>query len=131
MIVTCDAVMRGAKPIQLKTQVDATIALGETNKDFDVQSVVVFRRLAGDCPMVDGRDSWWHDEMSAVDANCDCEWMESEAPLFMLYTSGSTGTPKGIVHSTAGYMIGTYATFKYVFDYKRGEVYWCTVGGLV
>ena len=87
--------MRGAKPIQLKTQVDATLELGKANKDFEVESVIVFRRLAGECPMVDGRDTWWHDEMSTVDANCDCEWMESEAPLFMLYTSGSTGTPKG------------------------------------
>jgi acetyl-CoA synthetase len=124
VIVTCDAVMRGAKPIQLKTQIDATLDLAGANNV--TESVIVFRRLAGECPMVDGRDTWWHDEMTTVDANCDCEWMESEAPLFMLYTSGSTGTPKGIVHSTAGYMIGTYATFKYVFDYKPGEVYWCT-----
>jgi len=126
VIVTCDAVMRGAKPIQLKTQIDATLELGKANNDFAVDSVIVFRRLAGECPMVTGRDTWWHDEMAAVDANCECEWVESEAPLFMLYTSGSTGTPKGIVHSTAGYMVGTYSTFKYTFDYKRGEVYWCT-----
>ena len=127
VIVTCDAVMRGAKPVQLKTQVDATLELGKADGSADcVESVIVFRRLAGDCPMVDGRDTWWHDEVSSVDANCDCEWMESEAPLFMLYTSGSTGKPKGIVHSTAGYMIGTHMTFKYTFDYKPGEVYWCT-----
>ena len=76
--------------------------------------------------MVDGRDTWWHDEMDKVTADCDCEWVESEHPLFMLYTSGSTGKPKGIVHTTAGYMLGAWSTFKYTFDYKPGEVYWCT-----
>ena len=65
-------------------------------------------RLAGECPMVDGRDTWWHDEMATVTADCECEWVESEHPLFMLYTSGSTGKPKGIVHSTAGYMLGEF-----------------------
>ena len=79
VIVTCDAVMRGAKPIQLKTQIDATLELGKANNDFAVDSVIVFRRLAGECPMVTGRDTWWHDEMAAVDANCECEWVESEA----------------------------------------------------
>ena len=82
----------------------------------------MFRRLQGECPMVDGRDTWWHDEMDAVSAECDCEWMDSESPLFMLYTSGSTGTPKGILHSTAGYMLGAWASFRYTFDYKPGEV---------
>ena len=72
--------------------------------------------------MVDGRDTWWHDEMATVTADCECEWVESEHPLFMLYTSGSTGKPTGIVHSTAGYMLGSWATFKYVFDYKPSEV---------
>ena len=94
--------------------------------DFTVESVVVYKRLAGECPMVDGRDTWWHDEMDKVTADCDCEWVESEHPLFMLYTSGSTGKPKGIVHTTAGYMLGAWSTFKYTFDYKPGEVYWCT-----
>ena len=79
--------MRGAKPIQLKTQVDATLELGKANKDFEVESVIVFRRLAGECPMVDGRDTWWHDEMSTVDANCDCEWMESEAEPPPIHTT--------------------------------------------
>jgi hypothetical protein len=130
VIVTCDAVMRGAKPIQLKTQVDATLALGSVGTGDGtakcVQSVVVFKRLDGTCPMVDGRDTWWHDEMDSVTSECDVEWMDSEAPLFMLYTSGSTGTPKGIVHTTAGYMLGAWSTFKYTFDYKPGEVFWCT-----
>ena len=94
--------------------------------DFTVESVVVYKRLAGECPMIDGRDTWWHDEMDKVTADCDCEWVESEHPLFMLYTSGSTGKPKGIVHTTAGYMLGAWSTFKYTFDYKPGEVYWCT-----
>jgi acetyl-CoA synthetase len=94
--------------------------------DFTVESVVVYKRLAGECPMVNGRDTWWHDEMDKVTADCDCEWVESEHPLFMLYTSGSTGKPKGIVHTTAGYMLGAWSTFKYTFDYKPGEVYWCT-----
>mgnify|MGYP000072296579 CR=1 FL=1 len=130
VIVTCDAVMRGAKPVQLKTQVDATLVLGGKESGDGtaecVESVIVFKRLDGSCPMVDGRDTWWHDEMDSVDSNCDVEWMESEAPLFMLYTSGSTGTPKGIVHSTAGYMLGAWSSFKYTFDYKPGDVFWCT-----
>ena len=116
--------MRGAKPVALKTQVDAALELGAG--DFSVSSVIVFKRLDGSCPMVDGRDTWWNDEMSKADSECDCEWVDSEHPLFMLYTSGSTGKPKGIVHSTAGYMIGSHATFKYTFDYKPGEIYWCT-----
>ena len=95
--------MRGAKPVALKTQVDAALELGAG--DFSVSSVIVFKRLDGSCPMVDGRDTWWNDEMSKADSECDCEWVDSEHPLFMLYTSGSTGKPKGIVHSTAGYMI--------------------------
>ena len=76
--------------------------------------------------MMNGRDVWWHEELENVDSNFDLEIMNSEDPLFILYTSGSTGKPKGIVHTTAGYMIYTEYSFKNVFQYEEGDIYWCT-----
>ena len=75
-----------------------------------------------------GRDTWWHDEMSASDISDECpaEVMDAEDPLFILYTSGSTGKPKGVLHTTGGYMVYTAMTFKYIFDYRDEDVYWCT-----
>ncbi|XP_076248338.1 acetyl coenzyme A synthase [Calliopsis andreniformis] len=74
----------------------------------------------------DDRDVWWHDEMEDAESSCYPEWMSAEDPLFILYTSGSTGKPKGVLHTTAGYLIYAATTFKYVFDYHPGDVYWCT-----
>lgn len=76
--------------------------------------------------MQSGRDLWWHDVVPQASTSCYPEWMQAEDPLFMLYTSGSTGKPKGVVHTTGGYLLYAATTFKYVFDYKPHDVYWCT-----
>ena len=73
-----------------------------------------------------GRDVWWKDVVAGQGAECPAEPMDAEDPLFVLYTSGSTGKPKGIVHTTGGYMVGTYLTTQYVFDLQEKDVYWCT-----
>lgn len=77
-------------------------------------------------PWNDDRDVWWHDEMEDAEPACYPEWLAAEDPLFMLYTSGSTGKPKGVLHTTAGYLLYASTTFKNVFDYKPGDIYWCT-----
>ena len=76
--------------------------------------------------MVAGRDIWYHEVKDTVDAECPAEEMSAEDPLFILYTSGSTGKPKGVLHTTGGYMVYASMTHEYVFDYKRGEIFWCT-----
>jgi len=91
-----------------------------------VQRVIVARRTGDAIAMQDGRDVWLHTELEHVDANCPAEPMDSEDPLFILYTSGSTGKPKGVVHTCGGYMVYAEYTFRNVFQYKPGEVYWCT-----
>ena len=92
-----------------------------------VEKVVVVRRTGhADDKMVDGRDVWWHDLVADQPLTCEPEPMDSEDMLYMLYTSGTTGKPKGIVHSTGGYLTGTYATTKWIFDLKEDDVYWCT-----
>ncbi len=84
------------------------------------------RNTGGDIDWVEGRDEWLHDLESEVDADCPCEEMGAEDPLFILYTSGSTGQPKGVLHTTAGYLVFAAMTHEYVFDYHPGDVYWCT-----
>jgi acetyl-CoA synthetase len=125
VLITADGVYRGSKIIPLKE-----IANEAINKcaaaDYAVESCIVFRRLGNEIDFQAGRDIWWHEAMDTVDDQCDPEWMDAEDPLFILYTSGSTGKPKGVLHSTGGYMVFTATTFKYVFDYQPGEVYWCT-----
>jgi acetyl-CoA synthetase len=126
VILTADGVMRGAKPIPLKGIVDEAIS-----KCTGVQVThVLCKNRLGDAKFAgkwtDGRDFWWDETCAAVDPECPCVQMGSEDPLFMLYTSGSTGKPKGILHTTAGYLVGTSTTFKYVFDYHENDVYWCT-----
>jgi acetyl-CoA synthetase len=91
-----------------------------------VSSVVVVARTNGDVNMVADRDIWYHEAKDTVDAECPAEEMGAEDPLFILYTSGSTGKPKGVLHTTGGYMVYAAMTHEYVFDYKRGEVFWCT-----
>ena len=92
-----------------------------------MEKVIVLRRTkSADDKMVDGRDIWWHELMQDQPQVCDPEQMDSEDMLYLLYTSGTTGKPKGIVHSTAGYLLGTYATFKWIFDIKENDTYWCT-----
>ena len=121
VIVTTDGLLRGAKTVQMKSTVDEAV----NNLEF-VKKVLVYKRTGSEVPWTEGRDCWWHDEMAAVDANCPCEEMDSEDPLYLLYTSGSTGKPKGVLHTTAGYNAYTAFTHKMIFDYHDEDIYWCT-----
>jgi len=129
LVVTADGVMRGPKPIYLKDIADKALEISK-EKGYECQHQVVVKRLGDklDKPITwtEGRDVWWHSEMEPAPDACECEWLDPEDPLFMLYTSGSTGKPKGVLHTTAGYMLGAYSSFKYIFDAKPGDVWWCT-----
>ena len=123
-IVTADEGVRGGRAIPLKANVDEALA-----QCADVKSVIVVARTKADgaaTPMQAGRDIWYHEAKAQVDADCPIVEMAAEDPLFILYTSGSTGKPKGVLHTTGGYMVYAAMTHEYVFDYKRGEIYWCT-----
>ena len=123
-IVTADEGVRGGRTIPLKANVDEALA-----QCADVKSVIVVARTKADgaaTPMQAGRDIWYHEAKAQVDADCPIVEMAAEDPLFILYTSGSTGKPKGVLHTTGGYMVYAAMTHEYVFDYKRGEIYWCT-----
>jgi acetyl-CoA synthetase len=91
-----------------------------------VKRCVIVDRIHKETAMVEGRDFWWHELMKDASVKCEPEWMDAEDPLFILYTSGSTGKPKGVLHTTAGYLLYTAMTMKYVFDIKDEDVYWCT-----
>lgn len=121
IVLTSDGSFRGHREIAIKDIVDE--ALAKTNS---VETVIVFRRTEQFIHMEKGRDLWWHDEVEKVDANCPAEPMDAEDPLYILYTSGSTGKPKGVIHTTGGYMVGTYYTFLNVFQYEPEDIYWCT-----
>jgi acetyl-CoA synthetase len=122
IVVTADGGWRRGSIVPLKANVDAALADGSAG----VSRVIVLRRTENAVELKPGRDVWWHDEMATAPAECPAEAFESEHPLFILYTSGSTGRPKGILHTTAGYLLGTYCTMKYVFDLREDDVYWCT-----
>ena len=92
----------------------------------DVNTVIVVKRTSNTSQMIDGRDVWYHDEMSQVSNACPIEKMQSSDPLFILYTSGSTGKPKGILHGSAGYLLHVCMTHKYIFDHKNSHIHWCT-----
>jgi acetyl-CoA synthetase len=121
MVLTADGGFRGNKTIDLKEIVDEALL-----KCSSVEKVIVLERTKTPITMKEGRDSWWHDELLKASKVCKAEVMDSEDMLFILYTSGSTGKPKGMVHTCGGYMVYTGHTFKYVFRYKEGEIYWCT-----
>jgi acetyl-CoA synthetase len=121
VIVTADGGWRRGKEVPLKENVDASLPNSPS-----VEKVVVVRRTGSAVDMVPDRDYWWHDLMEQVDADCEPEAVDSEHPLFILYTSGSTGKPKGVLHTTAGYMLGTLMTTRWVFDIKDEDTYWCT-----
>lgn len=152
VLVTADNVYRGEKLINLKEICDSAMEISERN-GHEIETCIVVRHLqrlsssddqqqpttnginGGDdtggklcfkLPWKEGRDVWWHDEMEDADPSCYPVWVSAEDPLFMLYTSGSTGKPKGVLHTTGGYLLYTATTFKYVFDYKPGDIYWCT-----
>ena len=121
LIITADEGIRGGKPIPLKANTDAAL-----NSCPMCKTVVVVKRTAGEIDWVEGRDYWYHDITSAQSEECQPEEMTAEDPLFILYTSGSTGKPKGVMHTSGGYIVYASMTHEYVFDYKDGEVYWCT-----
>tara|TARA_R110002049_G_scaffold70401_1_gene181898 strand:+ start:2420 stop:4327 length:1908 start_codon:yes stop_codon:yes gene_type:complete len=121
MVITSDGSFRGAKTIDLKGIVDD--ALEECSC---VDTVLVAKRIQSEIYMKEGRDKWLQPLLDNASDNCKAEIMNAEDPLFILYTSGSTGMPKGMVHTTAGYMVYTAYTFKNVFQYREGDVYWCT-----
>ena len=121
IIITSDGGYRGTKTIPLKKIVDEALEKCPT-----IQKAIVFKRTGEDITMKEGRDIWWHDAMKEVDTECKAEVMDSEDTLFILYTSGSTGKPKGVQHSIAGYMIFAEYTFKNVFQYSDGDIWWCT-----
>jgi acetyl-CoA synthetase len=121
LVVTADGGMRAGKLVPLKANVDAALERGT-----EVEAVLVVRHLGNDIAWAEGRDHWYHELGETVPDDCPCEKMNAEDPLFILYTSGSTGKPKGVLHTTGGYAVWTAATFHYVFDYRPGEIFWCT-----
>ena len=122
-IITADGGFRKDKVIELKNAVDAAI---EGGADKIVEKVVVVQRTKKNISMVNKRDFWWHELLKDQKDWCEPEIMNSEDRLFILYTSGSTGKPKGVVHTTGGYNLWTHLTFKWIFDLKDDDIYWCT-----
>lgn len=124
-LITCDISYRGKKEIDMKGASDDAMKMcaeaGNT-----VKTCIVFKHGHGNCNMVAGRDIWWHDEMKSAGDTCEPAVMDAEDPLFILYTSGSTGKPKGVLHTTGGYMVYAATTFKYIFDYHKDDIFWCT-----
>jgi acetyl-CoA synthetase len=122
VLITADEGLRAGRKVPLKRNADAAMA----SCPVKVETCIVVKRTGGAIDWVPGRDVWYHEACAAVSANCPPEEMSAEDPLFILYTSGSTGKPKGVLHTTGGYCVYTSMTHEYVFDYRPGEVYWCT-----
>ncbi|MEP7131252.1 MAG: acetate--CoA ligase [Sphingomicrobium sp.] len=119
-VITADEGVRGGKKIPLKRNVDSAL------EQRDVPTVIVVSRTGSDVPMKDGRDIRYADVRGELETDCEPEIMGAEDPLYILYTSGSTGKPKGVVHTTGGYAVWAAATFDWVFDYRREDIFWCT-----
>ncbi|WP_133510821.1 acetate--CoA ligase [Candidatus Thiosymbion oneisti] len=120
-LITADEGIRGGRPVPLKKHADTALA-----ECPNVSTVVVVRRTGGTIDWTDGRDIWYQEVMATASEDCPPQAMDAEDPLFILYTSGSTGKPKGVLHTTGGYLVFAAITHKYAFDYREGEVYWCT-----
>ena len=123
-IITSDGGYRRGKVVPLKKNVDDAL-----KKYKKIESVIVHQRIGSEeapVKMKRGRDFWWHEQAAQVSSKHEAKAFDSEHPLFILYTSGSTGKPKGILHTAGGYLTGTYATCKYIFDMQDDDVYWCT-----
>ncbi|HLN25072.1 MAG TPA: AMP-binding protein, partial [Patescibacteria group bacterium] len=121
VIITADEGLRGGRKVPLKVNADKAL---ETS--WSVKHVLVVKRTGGDVHMVAGRDHWYHELVEAASPVHVAAPMDAEDPLFILYTSGSTGKPKGVLHTSGGYLCYASMTHQYVFDYKDGDVYWCT-----
>jgi len=129
MVITADGGYRRGAIVPLKKNVDEALLLKDAAGNRlakTIEKVIVLRRAQNEVHLQAGRDVWWHEELQEVGADCPAEKMDSEAPLFILYTSGSTGKPKGILHTTAGYLLVAKLTYKYVFDLRETDVFWCT-----
>lgn len=121
LLITADAGYRRGQPVNLKANADEAATRTPT-----LEHVLVVRRAGTPVTMQEGRDLWWHDALAAAETEHEAAALDAEHPLFVLYTSGSTGKPKGVLHTTGGYMVGTYLTTKTVFDLKPDDVFWCT-----
>ncbi len=123
LVITADEGRRGGRTVPLKANVDEALTRDGTDC---VEHVIVFKNTGGDVNWIEGRDLDWTKVTQSQPTDCEPEAMNAEDPLFILYTSGSTGTPKGVLHTTGGYLVYAAMTFKYVFDYQEGDIYWCT-----
>ncbi len=121
LLITSDGSFRSGKTIPLKANADEAVSQCDC-----IKNVIVVKRTGSDINMVEGRDEWFHELMKDASPVCEPEVMDAEDPLFILYTSGSTGKPKGVLHTTAGYLLYTTQTFKWIFDYKDEDTFWCT-----
>ena len=121
VVITADEGVRGGKPVPLKANTDKAVSACP-----NVHTVLTVKRTGGEIAWHEARDVWYHEIMADASADCACEEMDAEDPLFILYTSGSTGKPKGVLHSTGGYLLYAAMTTKYTFDLHEGDIYWCT-----